>query len=43
VPEPHGQGEATLYWFKFNLLYFRLLPPEKRDALMVLLHNPDDG
>ncbi len=21
----------------------RLLPPEKRDALMVLLHNPDDG
>ncbi|ENX0751500.1 transcriptional regulator, partial [Neisseria gonorrhoeae] len=22
---------------------FRLLPPEKRNALMVLLHNPDDG
>ena len=25
------------------LKYFRLLPPEKRDALMVLLHHPDDG
>ena len=25
------------------LKYFRLLPPEKRDALMELLHNPDDG
>ena len=25
------------------LKYFRLLPPEKRDALMVLLHNQDDG
>ncbi|HFC2997747.1 TPA: transcriptional regulator [Neisseria gonorrhoeae] len=25
------------------LKYFRLLPPEKRNALMVLLHNPDDG
>ena len=24
------------------LKYFRLLPSEKRDALMVLLHNPDD-
>lgn len=24
------------------LKYFRLLPPEKRDALMVLLHHPDD-
>lgn len=25
------------------LKYFRLLPPKKRDALMVLLYHPDDG